>query len=167
MKTMKAAAVQWFGWAPWQILGSLGLAFGGSAFFGATIAQATGLSMVGLAVWMTLSAGSGWLALMPALRTFAIRKLDPIVQGCLLSIAAGELILIVGGILNLIHIADAELVSWSAVASSNAVMASVLALRLRTEGVPIWRTLTLWMLALNGVGGLVFWLTFSSLQRWM
>ncbi|HZU52910.1 MAG TPA: hypothetical protein VFF77_03380 [Holophagaceae bacterium] len=131
----------------------------GSCFYGASLARVLPWDPRGSTLWLALSSGLGWCVLGPAL-IFATRQHPKaLVQACLVTMAYGEAVLFIGACLNLfVRVTHPALLNASVVAGSNVVMAFALASQLRVLGVPAWKTLACWMLALNGSGALFFFL---------
>lgn len=142
------------------------VAFGGSAFFGASLGVAIpGWDLVRGAWWLTLSAGTGWVLLGPSL-TIATRKRPvALAEACLWAMAVGEMILAMGAVLNfaLGHAAGPVIRNVGVVAVSNVAMAATLSRQLRPLGIPTAKVVTLWLLALDGGGGIAFWLLYGAL----
>lgn len=144
----------------WAILTAI--AFGGSAFFGASLAAAIpGWDLAKGALWLTVSAGTGWLLLGPTLIWITRLPIVPLIQACLVAMAIGEGVLACGAIPNWIGHGNGFDPVWQnslVVAISNVAMAASLALQLRRFGVPVGKTLLAWFLVLDGGGALAFWI---------
>ncbi len=144
----------------WLML--IGIAVAGSGIFGASLSLVLPeWNVWSGAAWLILSAGIAWLVFIPALAHFCRESLAVCFHVSLITMAAGELVLTTGALLNLCLWASAAthhaaLINASVVACSNVVMAAVLATLLARRGVPVWKPLTVWMVALNGTGALLF-----------
>jgi hypothetical protein len=154
------ASVPWGAWG-WLV----GIAVGGSALFGGS------LSLVlprwrarGGAAWLALAAGGGWCVFGPVLVLVSGRRALSCAQAALVTMAYGEAVLTVGAATNLVlrvsGLARKVKPGWlnlGWVGLSNLVMALVLTRQLQALGVPAWRTLACWLLALDGSGASFFW----------
>lgn len=151
----------------WTLLTAI--AFGGSAFYGASLAHAIpGWQLWRGALWLTASAGFGWILLGPALIYFTKQKPFALADACLVAMAWGEAVLFLGGLANfLLTSLPAGPTSFNAivVGISNVAMVSILASRLGRLGVSFRTTLTLWFLVLDGGGALAFWVLYGVLFR--
>ena len=116
------------------------------------------------ALWLALSAGLGWCVFGPALVVATRRNAFTLAHACLVTMAYGEAVLVLGAALNLLLRVTSLMalvppgpfnLAW--VAFSNVVMATVLTLQLHVIHVPRWKTLLTWMVALNGSGAVFFW----------
>jgi hypothetical protein len=116
------------------------------------------------ALWLAMSAGLGWCVFGPTLVMVTCRNAFTLAHACLVTMAYGEAVLVVGAALNLLLRVTNLMaavppgpfnLTW--VALSNVVMATVLTLQLHAIQVPRWKTLLTWMVALNGSGALFFW----------
>ena len=116
------------------------------------------------ALWLALSAGLGWCVFGPMLVVATRRNAFTLAHACLVTMAYGEAVLVVGATLNLLmRVTNLMAVvppgpfnlAW--VALSNVVMATVLTLQLHAIQVRPWKTLITWMIGLNGSGALFFW----------
>lgn len=151
----------------WSLL--LAVAIGGSLLYGASLSLVLpGWNLGGAALWLTLSAGLAWCILIPALWLATRFPLWHCLDACLVTMAAGEVILASGALVNALlwwqqSTASGALINELVVGISNVAMAAVLALELRRNGTSVARTLTLWMLALNGSGAVFF----AALHRWL
>ncbi|MBS1767152.1 MAG: hypothetical protein JST05_07105 [Acidobacteria bacterium] len=157
-RTLKAFATAPF-WpvATWSALAAIAVV--GSGFYGASLARVLPWDPRGSALWLALSSGLGWCVLGPALIFATRQRPKALAQACLVTMAYGEAVLCIGALLNLfVHAEHPGLLNAGAIALSNALMAFALASQLRALGVPLWKTLACWMLALNGSGALFFFL---------
>ncbi|MEZ0325589.1 MAG: hypothetical protein ACAH95_06765 [Fimbriimonas sp.] len=136
----------------------------GSLFFGASLSTSVGSEALGSALWLTICAGLGWAALIPALVQISRIPLHEILTDCLVSICFGEAVLAVGAVMNWTHLVSGIPANALIVLCSNIVMAGVLAARLQRRAFPVWKTLIVWILVLDGVGALAFWLLGFLLQ---
>lgn len=143
-------------------LGLIAIAVTGSGIFGASLSLVLpAWKLWSGAAWLILSAGLAWVVFIPALAWGTRESLAVCFHVSLLTMAAGEIVLITGALLNaaLWAIAathHAAAINASVVACSNVVMAAVLATLLAHRGVPAWKSLAVWILALNGTGTLLF-----------
>lgn len=115
---------------------------------------------------ITGAAAAGWAVFLPAmvLLSGGIRRSTGAIHACLVTMVYGEAILEVGTILNLLGYwrdslaPDHALTANAAlVVVSNGAMALAICAQMRVLEVAVWKTLSLWFAALNGVGALVFW----------
>ncbi|MEK6234372.1 MAG: hypothetical protein N2C14_06650, partial [Planctomycetales bacterium] len=97
----------------------------------------------------------------PSLMLLTKRSLFLCAHACMVTMAHGEMVLLAGAALNVLLFGVIGLSGESAlsigiglnvavVLISNIVMDASLALQLRATGVPIWRTLTAWIVVLDG-----------------
>lgn len=151
----------------WIILGAV--AVGGSLLYGASVAVVLpNWSLLGAALWLALSAGLAWCVFIPALWMATKLPLWRCLDSSLITMAAGEVVLINGALANVILwqqgiVAHAALINLAVVGISNVTMAAMLAFQLHAWRIPLARTVALWMLVLNGSGA-VFFLT---LHPWL
>lgn len=153
--------------------GLVGIAVGGSALYGASLSlRFPRWRPTSGALWLALSAGLGWGVFGPTLVLVTQRNAFTCAHACLVTMAYGEAVLLTGAVANLLHATpllqnqtDALRFNLATVGLSNGVMVAVLAVQLRELGVPVWYTLLLWMVALNGSGALFFWLFQRVLQQ--
>ncbi len=151
----------------WSLL--LAVAIGGSLLYGASLSLVLpGWNLGGAALWLTLSAGLAWGVFIPTLWLAARLPLWRCLDACLVTMAAGEVILASGALVNAVLwwqdlAVNAALINALVVGISNIAMAAVLALLLRRCAISVVRTLALWMLALNGSGAVFF----AALHRWL
>lgn len=149
-------------WGLWSLY--FAVAVCGSLIFGAGIAVAVpGWSLVRGGLWLTLSAGLSWIVFGPALWLATRQRLLTVAHACMVAMVWGEIVLMLGSLANLALRRPEAAVG--AVAASNVVMAAVLAIQLRALGVPVWKTLVLWVLVLDGAGALFFMLFYNLLLR--
>ena len=159
---------------PWRVwVGFFAIAVGVSLLFGASLGAAMPQwDLWRGALWLTLSAGLAWFVLGPALWLFTGLPIATIAHACLVTMVWGEMALAVGAAANFSQVRFGALESGvvhpaapsiAAVAASNILMAAVLSLQLRRLGEPVWKTLLIWLLALDGSGAAFFWLFHRSL----
>jgi len=152
-------------WTRWSILTIIAVV--GSCVYGASLALALpNFDLARGAIWITIAAGGGWAALIPALwRTTGVQLRD-VFDACLVTMAVGEGVLFLGALTNLAlrgALIEPAALNYGIVFASNVAMAAALSGRLRSHGVAPLRTVTLWMLVLNGVGALLFFLLYRVL----
>lgn len=147
-------------WVRWTLL--VGVALVGSAIYGASLsAVLADWHAVASALWLALSAGLAWCVFIPALVWAGKARPIPCIDACLVTMAAGEIVLTLGALLNAFlwwrgATTNAGAVNALVVGVSNLVMVVTLAARLRPHGVPTARVVALWMLVLNGSGAAFF-----------
>jgi hypothetical protein len=128
------------------------LAVFGSLAFGASLALASpDLPTWRLAVWFTGAAGAAWCLFIPATVRLSGESWGRCVHIALLTMAAGEIVLISG--------AAVHLLLWlGGVAPAGAILhvVTVFVVQFRSCGVPLWKPLVWWMLILNGAGAFFF-----------
>ena len=143
--------------ALWSALTAIAIL--GSCFYGASLARVLSWNPQGSALWLALSSGLGWCVLGPVLIVTTHQRPRVLAQACLVTMAYGEGVLFIGGMLDLfVPLGHPGVVNAGIVATSNVVMALALAAQLQALEVPLWKTLACWMLALNGSGALFFFL---------
>lgn len=131
----------------------------GSCIYGASLALVLPWDPRGSALWLAISSGLGWCILGPVLILVMGQSPKALAHACLVTMAYGEGVLFIGALLNLfVRVTHPGLVNAVVIAISNVVMASALTSQLRVLGIPPWKTLACWMLALNGSGALFFFL---------
>jgi hypothetical protein len=142
------------------------IAVAGSLCFGASLEavlpDARGFWYPALA--LTVAAGGGWILLGPALLLTTRAPFTTVVHTCLVAMVFGEGVLVPAAGVNAllatftaITPAAAYVLNGTTVACSNVLMAAVIATRLRDEAsVPVWQSLALWILVLNGTGLVLF-----------
>ncbi len=151
----------------WSLL--LAVAVGGSLLYGASLSLVLpGWNLGGAALWLTLSAGLAWGVFIPTLWLATRLPLWRCLDACLLTMAAGEVILASGALVNAVSwwrdlVVNAAMINLLVVGISNVAMAAMLALQLRRSAISLARTLALWMLALNGSGAVFF----AALHQWL
>ena len=138
------------------------LAVFGSMAFGASLALETrDFETWQLAVWFAGAAGAAWCVFIPSTVRLSEESWRRCVHIALLTMAAGEIVLISGAAVHLLlwlgGVAPAgAMLHVLTVALSNVVMAAVFAVQFRSCGVPLWKPLVWWMLILNGAGAFFF-----------
>jgi hypothetical protein len=166
-------------WRSWGVLAALAVA--GSCVYGASLGLALPRrrSMAG-ALWLASAVGLGWCAFGPALVWATGRRVATCVQACLVTMAYGESVLAFGAAANVAgqiaggpgsqpahgtsqpipraRTAAMVRLNVSIVALANGVMAAALAAQLRAAGVPVRKTLLLWVTVLDGSGALAAWM---------
>ena len=142
----------------------IGVAIGGSLLYGASLSRALGSDALGSALWLTICAGLGWAALIPALILASKLSMAAILRDCLVSICFGEAVLALGAIGNFSQLWTGVLANSLVVLCSNVTMGAVLAGLLRQRGFSAWKTVAIWVVVLDGVGALAFWLLSFLLQ---
>lgn len=143
--------------AHWSALTAIAIL--GSCLYGASLARVLPWNPRGSALWLALSSGLGWCVLGPVLILATRQRPRVLAQACLVTMAYGEGVLFIGGMLNLfVPLGHPGVVNASVVAASNVVMALTLAAQLWALEVSPLKTIACWMLALNGSGALFFFL---------
>lgn len=143
----------------------------GSLAFGASLTLAApDLATWRLAIWFAGAAGAAWCIFIPAIIQLSGESWRSCAQIALVTMAAGEIVLIGGAALHLcLWLCGAAPAGASlhilAVVLSNVAMAAVFTVQFRERGVPIWKPLVWWMTILNGTGALFFALGYSLLLR--
>jgi hypothetical protein len=140
------------------------IAIFGSLLYGASMSLVfPGLALGAGALLILLSAGLGWFVFGPLL--LLVSKRPPLLcaHACMVTMVYGEAVLALGALGNLLLWASGLTLylatPWNSLAllTGNLTMAVVLASQLRVLGVPLRRTLLVWVLGLNGSGTLFFW----------
>ena len=155
-------------WKRWFAL--VAVAVVGSCLYGASLSLVLRDWQTGAAaLWLAVSAGAAWCVFIPALWRATRQPLLECLDRCLVTMACGEVVLASGALVNLLLARTALLenaapINAAIVAISNVTMFIVLAAQMRSGGVPVWKTLALWMLALNGSGALFFRLLYRVLH---
>lgn len=159
----RVAAVSRPPWITWFWL--VGIAVGGSCIYGASLSMALrGWQAMHSAIWLALCAGLGWCVFFPVLLLVTGRGMIACGHACLVTMAYGEAVLLVGALVNLaITMPHPAALNFAIVALSNVVMATALTLQLRALGVRAWPVLAAWLVILDGSGALFFWSTW----RWL
>ena len=138
------------------------LAVFGSLAFGASLALASpDLATWRLAVWFTGAAGAAWCLFIPTTVRLSGESWRRCVHIALLTMAAGEIVLISGAAVHLLlwlggFAPAGAILHVLTVALSNVGMAAVFVVQFRSCGVPLWKPLVWWMLILNGAGAFFF-----------
>jgi hypothetical protein len=155
-------------WKRWSAL--IMVAVAGSCLYGASLSLVLGDWRTGAAaVWLAASAGAAWLVFIPTLWQTTGRSLPECFDRSLVTMACGEVVLTSGALVNLLLwrtavLENAAAINAAVVAVSNLTMFIALAGQMRSGGVPVWKSLLVWMLALNGSGALFFWLLYRPLH---
>lgn len=155
-------------WRWWSAL--ILVAVAGSCLYGASLSLVLRDWQTGAAaLWLALSAGAAWCVFIPALWWATRRPLTECFDRSLVTMACGEVVLSSGALVNLLLwraalFENAAPINAVIVAISNVTMCLVLAAQMRSRGVAVWKTLAVWMLALNGSGALFFWLLYRLLH---
>jgi hypothetical protein len=141
----------------------IAIAILGSLAYGASLSLVLpGRQMLGSAAWLALSAGLGWCVFIPALVFVSRQPAGVCIDNCLVTMAYGEILLILGATGNVLlmraHAMNPIAFNIACVALSNLAMAAVVSRRMSRLHVPPWKTLGLWMIVLNGSGALFFYL---------
>jgi hypothetical protein len=131
------------------------LAVAGTVLYGATLPRVSAPRLLG-------ATGLSWCLFGPALVGVTHRRISTCAHACLVTMAYGIGILAVGAGINLL-LDPGPLFNALWVGLSNAVMGSALVRQLATLGVPPWRTIAAWVVALDGPGALLF-LALGGLQ---
>ena len=157
--------------APWKLWLALVLfAVVGSCLYGASLAWVLpGWKAMDAAVWLAASAGLAWSVFIPSLRWVLGIRWEACIHAALVTMAGGEVVLLSGALLNALLAAQhatahAAALNAGLVAISNVAMAALLAGQLRLRGIPVRRTLALWLLVLNGSGAIFFALLYRTLH---
>ena len=164
----KTSAVFQARWKWWIVL--IAVAVGGSCLYGASLSLVLPHWRTGAAaLWLAVSAGAAWCVFIPALWLSTRQPLLECFDRCLVTMACGEVVLASGALVNLLLwratlFENAAQINAAIVAISNVAMCIILAAQMRSGGVPVWKTLTVWMLALNGSGALFFRLLYRVLH---
>lgn len=143
------------------------IAFAGSAIYGASLSFAFPQWRASRgALWIALSAGFAWCLFGPVLIATTGKSIRICIHACLVTMSYGEAVLLISALLNLfsIPLMDPFLRNTYLIGISNIVMSIVLARQFSELGVPTWKTLTAWMLALNGSGAIFFHLFKKMLE---
>lgn len=154
----------------WAVL--VTFAVGGSLLYGASLAWVLpGWDAGSTAVWLALSAAFAGCVFIPALFAFTELRWRECCDASLLTMAFGAVMLASGALVNALlrlHAVTVHAVSINCliVAFSSIVVAAALARLLRKPGVPVSRTLTLWMFVFNGCGASFFFALYSVLRGW-
>ena len=157
--------------APWKWrLALIAVAVGGSCLYGASLSLVLPAWRTGAAaLWLAVSAGAAWCVFIPVLWRATRQPLPECFDRCLVTMACGEVVLASGALVNLLLwraalFENAAPINAVLVAISNVAMAIILAAQMRAVGVAVWKTLAVWMLALNGSGALFFRLLYRLLH---
>lgn len=145
-------------------------AVAGSCLYGASLAWVLpGWKAIDAAVWLAASSGLAWCVFIPSLRWALGIRWEACIHAALVTMAGGEVVLLSGALLNALLAAQqatahAVLLNAGLVTISNVAMAALLAGQLHLRGIPVRRTLALWLLVLNGTGALFFTLLYRTLH---
>ncbi len=160
LRTIVAGAAGPSARSPSALLATFAVA--GSCIYGGSLALVLpGWNILAAAAWLAVSAGLAWIVFIPCLAKFARLPLLTCLQMCLVAMAAGEVVLVSGALVNGL-LASRQLFEHAAVvnivivALSNVAMFGVLASVLLEHDIPIRRTAAWWMAILNGSGALFF-----------
>jgi len=169
LQSLEAGPRDWRRW-PWKLwCGLAALAVAGSMLYGASLGLIRPEWSQGGAALVTLSAGLSWCLLGPALAVVTSRRLETLAHATLVSMAAGEVVLLLMALANVVLSADVVTLAlpahhnlaWSAnliaLVGVNLLMAGVLAWQLGEVQVAPWKTLATWLVVLDG-GGLILFL---------
>jgi len=144
----------------WALLTSI--VFAGSAWYGASVAHALGISYSHGALWLIASTGLSWCIFGPLLIAVTRKTAIDCADACLVTMTAGIAVLAVGGIVNISMTGapgfGAATFNQTWVGLSNIVMAAVIVRRFSLLNVAWYKTLAIWVLGLDGAGALMFWL---------
>ena len=166
--TAKTSTVLKARWKWWLALAAIAVI--GSCLYGASLSLVLPDWKTGAAaLWLAVSAGAAWCVFIPVLWRATRQPLLECFDRCLVTMACGEVVLASGALANLLLwraalFANAAPINAVIVGLSNIAMCSILAAQMRSVGVPVWKTLAVWMLALNGSGALFFWLLYRPLH---
>ena len=152
----------------WSALALVAIA--GSCLYGASLSLVVRDWQTGAAaLWLAASAGAAWGVFIPVLWLATRQPLLECIDRCLVTMACGEVVLASGALVNLLlwlamPLAHAVPLNAAIVAISNVAMFIILAAQMRGGGVPVLKSLALWMLALNGSGAVFFWSLYRVLH---
>ena len=146
--------------ARWALLTSIVVI--GSAWYGASVAHALGITYSRGALWLIASTGLSWCVFGPFLIAVTRKSAVECADACLVTMTAGIAVLAIGGIVNMTatgaHGFSATVFNCAWVGFSNIVMAIVIVRRFASIGVIWYKTLGVWVLGLDGAGAIMFWL---------
>ena len=152
--TLQSLAVRW----TWLTI----LVFAGSAWYGGSVAHALGITFDRGALWLIASTGLSWCIFGPLLMAVTRKDAIACADACLVTMAVGVAVLAVGGLVNVAAAGTSGFsvaaFNWVWVGLSNVVMAFVIVRRFSLLSVAWYRTLAVWIVGLDGVGALIFWL---------
>lgn len=145
----------------WAALSTLAIL--GSLAYGASLGYALHNGrLISTAAWIALSAGLAWCVFVQVLSLACRRSFVLCVDACLVAMACGEAVLLAGAGVNLLlahlPIVRPPAFNIACVAFSNIAMARGITRQMAAMSVPRWKTLSLWMVALNGSGAIFFFL---------
>ena len=144
----------------WALLTSVVLI--GSAWYGGSVAHALGIDFSRGALWLVASTGISWCIFGPLLIAVTRKSAIDCADACLVTMVAGIAVLSIGGMVNVAAAGvsgfHAAPFNWAVVGVSNVMMAVVLAKRLGRLRVPWPSTIAVWLLGLDGVGAVMFYL---------
>ena len=142
----------------WTGLGALALF--GSLCYGGSLGAVLHWPITGAALWLTLSAGLGWFAFLPALVLASKKPIAAVFSEALATMAYGEAILLAGAVVNLllraIPLVPPGIFNVAVVGFANAAMCLVLGRRMAAHGLATWKTALLWAFVLNASGAVFF-----------
>ena len=104
-----------------------------------------------------ISTGISWCLFGSALVLITRRRISTCAHACLVTMTYGIGVLSVGAGINVL-LRPGPLFNALWVALSNVIMAAALVRQLATVGVRGWRTLATWVVFLDGVGAVLFWM---------
>jgi hypothetical protein len=110
-----------------------------------------------LAAPFLVATGLSWCVFGPALVLVTRRRISTCAHACLVTMAYGIGVLAVGAGINLL-LRPGPLFNALWIGLSNVVMAAALVGQLSTVGVRAWKTLTAWVVFLDGTGMALFWM---------
>ncbi len=165
IKAFEASPITWQS-VPYGIWAALtAIAVIGSCIYGASLSLVLpSWQLTSGALWILLSAGFGWFIFGPTLIFVTKKNIFTCAHACMVTMAYGEGVLTLTALVNLILAFnlpvsfDVGVFNFSMVVVSNIVMVLVLSLQMQAIGVVWWKTLLVWMLALNGSGAIFFWI---------
>lgn len=158
-------------YTPWMWLSLIAVA--GTGIYGASLRLAVReWSAWQVALCLILATGLSWCVFGPLLVVLTRRNAFVCAHACLVTMAYGEGVLLITASLNaLCYIlghpicSDPKAFNVACVAASNIIMAVALTRQLSSLGVPHWKTLLLWAVALDGCGIAFFFLLYPGLVR--
>ncbi len=148
----------------WTVFAAIAVA--GSFAYGVSVARVVpGWDMWRGGLWVVISTAPAWPILGVGLIRLTKTPLWFCFHACLVTMTYGIVILLTGAGLNwmlgmsgVFERVDPVRYNYAVVGVSNVVMALVLAEQMAIAGVRWWRTISIWMVCLNGTGAILFWL---------